>query len=1338
MKSNSFTVGFWLRRRFTLLAQVAIVAGALVAGNMAHGFAYYQNEVFKHGAVMARAMVLDENGQPILVEYGPDGREVGEVALGGYSGQVNQLQIISAYEWRVQEARLEDYREQHKDDLAQDAELMNRAEFLSGSFITADGKTIDVPELPEYVKSVFVRGRSNRIIADPEQLVLLAFSVDLTQTFVPPATGSVVINTEGVAIASSPHNIAPRAAFFGDPNEEQVNFTSMSRKAEDEIFGPVSGVKVFVDEIVFPGGVAATDSDGRYSMRFRLPPCPGFSFEYTTDIWAELHYTNFSPTGAPALPYFLRAQDWSWCHGVSMPGVSLGAAMAYTNAVATLATMSVPNYNIDLKVDVMFLTGRIVMKNHDGSPITVGDATTYTTEAPSANLINQQHYDFDGDGVDDRSELGNLVEKPLPDGGTEKVFEAAAGGSLQGVYFSSTPQTEDQQPDVIRLADTEKNLNSTGVLATISKDDFKNTDILVFRESTGQLVIERRGLRDEEIDGRKQMGLGENDDNIFYRIMLRGPKDHGLNIGGTNRSGSWTEWSTRNQLTEPFRARDSDHLKPGEFIRIVVINRATGYMGTQRVQLSGAGENPGAYLNVPVEDMVMMPPNLKIWAERTYDVEKGMTEGEERRFLIGSEGASLASDAMIQVFSEWYDHDGRPLPEGLGIDDGEQYGLTGRLAKVVSANTLDAVAHNQLANFPIAPGRQTQVLRVRDNLTAPEHFYIHVSGTQKDEGPQFDAGAEGTGVDISARPRVLTPFLTPLYDENDDWETYNAYRDILRDRAEQENPDPETEPLRPLPSYVWSYRPEYQFSQYDLEVAEINRVNPDDAGGEDKENIFDLSTPTIGTSDELIELLYSLVGNEIDRLAPIDGPQDLVLALGEEEVKLTLGEEQQIRIDNLDHLASLSPEDFLTMRLYANQDAGNILWEYAFQRLSVSIPKVAGLAPLEISVDEANNFALHGVLHTYTDEPFRASWTASGGTVLANSAALSQTSDFYNKARLPTTANTLVNLKVATNGSGAVEFHPLKMVAGEPHTISVQQAGKTAIEGVGFLLFNVHVVDQYGNPVREGTPVELRSPALVGETLKLTADGHVTFEMSGANLSGNQPVTIIAGDIVETVSAHIHDISVSIEVADEIPIGQTASVTVTATSTYGDLTGLPVDISAVRGAIPSNSIVLGSGNMASFPMDVGDFRGEGSVYAYFGDIVSFKPFSVVEDKSFYLLDTVLVEGGGGVGSFQIGSETYQYTGRTAAVVQGTPGGSANLSLVDYLIPPMLAELEFPMSRAPDPVDQRIRDEMVGAIAQTQNVKLVSSPFNTQKRAFQFLESSGISIDYPNMESETEM
>ena len=44
----------------------------------------------------------------------------------------------------------------------------------------------------------------------------------------------------------------------------------------------------------------------------------------------------------------------------------------------------------------------------------------------------------------------------------------------------------------------------------------------------------------------------------------------------------------------------------------------------------------------------MAPPNLKIWAERDYDIKAGLEKGEVRKDqIIGFEGAALTSDKAI-------------------------------------------------------------------------------------------------------------------------------------------------------------------------------------------------------------------------------------------------------------------------------------------------------------------------------------------------------------------------------------------------------------------------------------------------------------------------------------------------------------------------------------------------------------------------------------------------------------------------------------------------------------------------------------------------------------------
>jgi hypothetical protein len=272
------------------------------------------------------------------------------------------------------------------------------------------------------------------------------------------------------------------------------------------------------------------------------------------------------------------------------------------------------------------------------------------------------------------------------------------------------------------------------------------------------------------------------------------------------------------------------------------------------------------------------------------------------------------------------------LPEELGLDDGEQYGFTGRLAKVVGANQLQGVgAGNDLASFAIAPGRKTQVINVGSNLTTAEHYYVHVIGKGKDQ----ECGSGGSCPSFTD-PGFTAPYdsrpnlLVPLPDEDLTWLTYHVYRGLLADDTLTEKPN------KPLPAYSWAYRPEYQFSQFGLEMQSITATKTDGNGVETSTNILDSDSPIIDSGD-YITALYSLISSNHDRLTAIDGPQELILAIGAEEQIITIGADNSITFSNLAHLTQLSDIDFLTMRLYANNDASNVLWEWAFSTVEIDI-----------------------------------------------------------------------------------------------------------------------------------------------------------------------------------------------------------------------------------------------------------------------------------------------------------------------------------------------------------------------------------------------------------------
>lgn len=1254
-------------------------------------YAQQRTITFKQGAIMARSLALDENKQPILVEYNEKGEEVSVVPISNeYKANVAKLKVITAFEYHQEKARLDKYEEIHKNDLWQDAEVMSLDKFRETEFIAADGETtITVPTLPSYVKSVLVRGRSARINPDPKELVLLSFSVDLSEEKTVPEKGSLVINDKGQVIHSSTNNIAPRVGFFGDPKEKQEFYASF-RKPEDQIFGPVKYVKIYVSPEVFPGSMTASDYRGKYAMSFMLPYCPG-GLEFTTDVWAELRYANFSPHGSPTIPYYLRRQDWTYCYDLPpFAGGTLGAAMDYINAMGVIASRSIPMYNIDFKVDVMFLSGRIILRNPDGSPITVGTATTYEAEAPDGKRILQENYDFDGDGKKDRVVLGRMVNKPQEDGSTKKVFEAypAAQASnvtdenaLQGVFLSGSDVAGATEPDFVRLADTKKRFTPNGKLKTISTDDFKNTDIYVFRESTGQLVLERNGLKDEEIASRVDIGLGKDDKYYYYRLMLRGPMDTAINIGAINRSKNWEEWAEEYRLAEPFRKRESDYLKSGEWIRLVVINRATGYMGTQRIQLGDASKNAGSMLSVKLDDTYLQPPNLKIWAERKYTPEKGIIskdpEDKEKHYLIGQEGAALTTDTLVEVFTEWLDEEGRPLPEGLGADDGQQYGLSGRLARTSGKDSLSPVGNGDLANFAIPPGRNIQVLKISDNLTSPENFYVHVVGMQKDESPDFGGG--NTAENLKGRPNKFTPFLTPLYDENKNWQTWSAYQQLKQDWADEENPDENDKPAKPLPFYVWGYRPEYQFSQYKLEVAELNRVTTDDAGTEEKTDIYDAKTPVIASSDKLVELLYSLIGPNSERLSAIDGPQDLVFALGEEEIKVEIGSDKQIRFENIEHLAGLMPEDYLTLRLYSNQDAGNVLWEYAFEHL-VLVPNIDPSVVVKIPADN-NQFAMSAIYLGYHSRsadkktPQSITWEVDGSfghfSPSKESAAEAVFASTLNTTRTSTDHVTKVTLR--TIDGQEIAGPRFKVVPGVPDEITVETEGEATIAARGEITLTVTVKDKHNNKIADGTEVKVSADSdLVIEGNGLTADGETQFKIKGYHTSGDKNLKIVAGQKEYSHTLNITPLDLSVSVPSNVETGSTVPVTVTASAGDIDINGLTVELRTDSGKVQSNVLSLASGRAAT-QLAVGNSKGGGTVLAtiagaqaaasYTTDLpsgLSIPEMVLVGDKP--ANGTVTVDKGNGE-SFQ-----QEFVVSTEITVKGAPGEVVPVAVGDLANP----------------------------------------------------------------------
>ncbi len=417
----------------------------------------------------------------------------------------------------------------------------------------------------------------------------------------------------------------------------------------------------------------------------------------------------------------------------------------------------------------------------------------------------------------------------------------------------------------------------------------------------------------------------------------------------------YAKWQADDDIVEEFRARDSDLPRAGEKVRVIAINRATGYMGTITTELTAAGSttsgevdwlfsqsetnrptevsfNPiqrnkpqslvSASINSAATPIIMRPPNLKVWAKRTTKIEHGTTQGQSKEYFVGDEGIAKNLDEHIDIYTEWLDHDGQALPEALA-----DYGFTGRLAKLVGKKTLVPASggvkageqvNTELAQFSIAPGTHVQSINLSDESINKSHFYLQVNPSPMNRKPDFSGKEKHAGL-LNDRPNKLVPVQVAVYDEDATLIQKMAYNLVNTNGS---NP--------PEPIYRWISRPEYTFSIFDLKVTDIMRkVNPQTA----ESSIIDLTNPEITFMDEFIKIAYSLEMTLNEPINRFMGVQELIFALGAQELTATLGLDKEVIFTqaNLNHLKDLNPDDFTTIRLYANNDPENNLWEYDFK-----------------------------------------------------------------------------------------------------------------------------------------------------------------------------------------------------------------------------------------------------------------------------------------------------------------------------------------------------------------------------------------------------------------------
>jgi len=390
-------------------------------------------------------------------------------------------------------------------------------------------------------------------------------------------------------------------------------------------------------------------------------------------------------------------------------------------------------------------------------------------------------------------------------------------------------------------------------------------------------------------------------------------------------------WQTATGINPALYKKEADHLRIGERVKVILINRATGYIGTATTQVGNVDEGK---IDFPIDKIVMRPPNLKIKAERQFKVEQGMNLGQDRNYLIGFEGSGLKSDDAILITTEWWDHDGTPLPKDLT-------GYTGRFAKITGNKKIG----NLISEFDIKTGVNMVIVKLGGDITTSnDHFYIHVNGEPTDRNPNFTTLGAGSGI-LAQRPQHYVPVRVPIYDEVETIRRANELRAALKDGL-----IPFTS-LGTEPVYRWPYRSEMQFTLYDLKVKEINRkqnqleydpLTQTYTPVVFTENVYAKKQRYVGCEDyaslldcmrdgtDAVEILYSLKDPALSPLDPFGPGQELIFSEVGAESAATIGVDQVVRFDNRDYLKKIDVVGFLGISLFQNNDAANILWEFAY------------------------------------------------------------------------------------------------------------------------------------------------------------------------------------------------------------------------------------------------------------------------------------------------------------------------------------------------------------------------------------------------------------------------
>jgi hypothetical protein len=492
-----------------------------------------------------------------------------------------------------------------------------------------------------------------------------------------------------------------------------------------------------------------------------------------------------------------------------------------------------------------------------------------------------------------------------------------------------------------------------------------------------------------------------------------------------------------------------------------------------------------------------------------------------------------------------------------------------------------------------------------------------------------------------------------------------------------------------------------QFSVLDLEMAAINSTDAYD----EVTDILSLDNPLFASGDQQVELIYDLTVNPnlpLDYFGYSDPAiteadpenslgKEIVFALGADEVLATFGTDQTLTFDNLEHLSALSPDDFLTISLFSNDDSANILWEYAF-----GLEPVAIFEDGEFSVDEETfEFPVFTPQGDGIDGKVVLKWTIDEGGTLSNYVTESETGIHPNTVSISKKSDVehtiLITVVSSPDGSPyqpgtKVTFGPFKTIAGEPQTIVLSGPETVFADTVDSIPLTAMVYDQFNNKVTDGTPIYWFNDHTGDITTAdvETTDGKATAEFTSGSSSQDSEVFVESGTAISSTTISKQKLTLNLTASSTVVDDkETAPLTITATVAGGEnVDGLEVFLQSNVSEL-ENNVATVNGGVATFTFYSPGYAAEDVITASVAGVK--ERINITYNKTGNYADlatrSIVGEATDGYVSVETLSGTVQHSYQTSTelTIYGNPGENYNISPGGLYTPNSSPDLHFSMS-----------------------------------------------------------